>query len=138
MTLKLHPALSHFPIGFPIAAFVLSGLNLFGVLAVNVAVVSWLIGLGLFAALFSIGTGFWELMRIPDESPAEKTLWWHVGIVSTSMIVFGTALVLELNGLRDLSFYLLLAGSVLVAIGGHFGGMLVYRFKVGIVHEERK
>lgn len=138
MSLKLHPALSHFPIGFPIAAFVLSGLNLFGFIAVSSEVIAWLLGLGLVAALFSVGTGFWELIKIPSGSPSEKTLWWHVGIVSFAMIIFATAMVFELGGSRTVAFYLLLAGTALVSLGGHYGGMLVYRFRVGLVHEETK
>lgn len=134
--IKLHPALSHFPIGFLIGATLLSVVNFTGWFAIGAEPIAILLGLGLGASLLSIGTGFYELLRLGDDSPAEKTLWIHVGLVATAITIFGVALVLELQDIREISLAVLVVGSLVLGLGGHYGGMLVYKYRVGLEHEE--
>ena len=133
--IKLHPALSHFPIGFLIGATLLSVVNFTGWFAIGAEPIAILLGLGLGASLLSIGTGFYELLRLGDDSPAEKTLWIHVGLVATAITIFGVALVLELQDIREISVAVLVVGSLVLGLGGHYGGMLVYKYRVGLEHE---
>jgi uncharacterized membrane protein len=133
--IKLHPALSHFPIGFLIGATLLSVVNFTGWFAIGAEPIAILLGLGLGASLLSIGTGFYELLRLGDDSPAEKTLWIHVGLVATAITIFGVALVLELQDIREISLAVLVVGSLVLGLGGHYGGMLVYKYRVGLEHE---
>ena len=134
--IKLHPALSHFPIGFLIGATLLSVVNFKGWFAIGAEPIAILLGLGLGASLLSIGTGFYELLRLGDDSPAEKTLWIHVGLVATAITIFGVALVLELQDFREISLAMMVVGSLILGLGGHYGGMLVYKYRVGLEHEE--
>jgi uncharacterized membrane protein len=134
--IKLHPALSHFPIGFLIGATLLSVVNFTGWFAIGAEPIAILLGLGLGASLLSIGTGFYELLKLGDDSPAEKTLWIHVGLVATAITIFGVALVLELQDIREISLSVLVVGSLVLGLGGHYGGMLVYKYRVGLEHEE--
>ena len=134
--IKLHPALSHFPIGFLIGATLLSVVNFTGWFAIGAEPIAILLGLGLGASLLSIGTGFYELLRLGDDSPAEKTLWIHVGLVATAITIFGVALVLELQDFREISLAMMVVGSLILGLGGQYGGMLVYKYRVGLEHEE--
>ena len=134
--IKLHPALSHFPIGFLIGATLLSVVNFTGWFAIGAEPIAILLGLGLGASLLSIGTGFYELLRLGDDSPAEKTLWIHVGLVATAITIFGVALVLELQDFREISLAMMVVGSLILGLGGHYGGMLVYKYRVGLEHEK--
>ncbi len=134
--IKLHPALSHFPIGFLVGATLLSLVNFTTWITVGPEVVALLLGLGLGASLLSIGTGFYELLKLGEQSPAEKTLWLHVGMVASAITVYGVALALELGDLRVISLVVMLFGSLILGLGGHFGGMLVYKYRVGLEHED--
>lgn len=134
--IKLHPALSHFPIGFLIGATLLSLVNFTGWFAIGAEPIALLLGLGLGASLLSIGTGFYELLRLGNDSPAEKTLWLHVGLVATAITIFGVALVLELQDIRTISLLVMVVGSLVLGLGGHYGGMLVYKYRVGLEYEE--
>lgn len=134
--IKLHPALSHFPIGFLVGATLLSLVNFTAWITIGPEVVALLLGLGLGASLLSIGTGFYELLKLAEQSPAEKTLWLHVGMVASAITIFGVALALELGDLRVISLVVMLFGSLILGLGGHFGGMLVYKYRVGLEHED--
>lgn len=130
----LHPALVHFPVAcwsLAVAADV-AGLWL--------GEAAWRWGAGLLAigcgvAVVAMMAGMVELPRVPDGAPM-RDAWIHMGAMLAAFTLFAARLLMRLDGLEPLApdtlaFLLDAGGFVALAIGGWFGGRLVYGHGVG-------
>lgn len=130
----LHPALVH----FPVACWSLAVAADFAGLWMGESAWRWSAGLltvGCVMALAAMLTGMFELSRVPDGS-AMRTVWWHMGAMLVASVLFGTRLLLGLDGTRPLvpdtlSLVLDVGGFMCLMIGGWLGGRLVYHHGVG-------
>ncbi|MBS0367315.1 MAG: DUF2231 domain-containing protein [Proteobacteria bacterium] len=99
---------------------------------------SWsggLLATGCLMAIVAMLAGVVELTRVP-EGPALRDAWWHMGAMLVALVLFATRLLLRLDHRKalapDLVSLLLDAGGfVALAVGGWFGGRLVYQHGIG-------
>lgn len=130
----LHPMLVHFPIAFWTSATVCDGATLAGVAQAGSYASLFLI-LGIVLALPAIVAGFVDFVKIPDTAMREGTR--HMMAMGSAWVVYGAALVLRLDGPavlsnpHPLSFVLSAVGFALMAVGGWYGGQLVYHHGAG-------
>lgn len=130
----LHPALVH----FPVACWSLATAADYASLWFGEAAWRWSPGLllvGCVMALVAMMAGLLELARVP-EGPALRDTWWHMGAMLTAFALFLARLLLRLDKLQPLppdALALVLdgAGFAALAVGGWFGGRLVYGHGVG-------
>lgn len=130
----LHPALVHFPVAcwsLAVAADVAS-------LWLGEAAWRWsggLLSVGCAMALAAMLAGMKELSRVP-EGAATRDAWAHMSAMLCAFTLFVTRLLLRLDHLQPLppdtiSLMLDAGGFLALAVGGWFGGKLVYGHGVG-------
>lgn len=131
--LRLHPALTHFPIGFFASASLVAIGNVLDVFDFT-EVVTVLLVAGLASSTLTVATGFWEFWKLGEsgDKELERTLWLHMGIVATALTVYLAALFVHFGGSEFFSLILMIVGFAVLTLGSHFGGILVYRFGVGV------
>ncbi|HET7300271.1 MAG TPA: DUF2231 domain-containing protein [Oleiagrimonas sp.] len=130
----LHPALVH----FPVACWSLAVATDFASLWLGKAAWSWSAGLlavGCAMAVVAMLAGLVEFARVP-EGAAMRDAYLHMGLMLLALVLFATRLLLRLDHYRPLApdtVALLLdaGGFVTLAVGGWFGGRLVYGHGVG-------
>lgn len=134
MLKHLHPASVHFPIGLLFAAWLVILGGFFYPEQVSSFVVTAVLVTGLLASIPAVATGLWELVKLGDSaSPeAEKTLWWHLGLVGASVTLFLASLLTYVESLSLWTLGLSSLGLVILGVGGHFGGQLVYKHRIGL------
>lgn len=130
----LHPALVH----FPIACWSLAVATDFAGIHFGAAAWRWsggLLAVGCAMALVAMVAGMVELARIP-EGAALHDAWVHMGVMLLAFALFVTRLLLRLDHLQllapdTISLLLDAGGFLALAVGGWFGGRLVYGHGVG-------
>ncbi|SBV37302.1 conserved membrane hypothetical protein [uncultured Stenotrophomonas sp.] len=130
----LHPALVHFPVACWSLAVVADFAGLwFGEIAWRWS--GGLLAAGCVLALAAMLAGMAELPRVP-EGAAMGDAWRHMGAMLLAFSLFVVRLLLRLDHLQPLppdrvSFLLDAGGFLALAVGGWFGGRLVYGHGVG-------
>jgi uncharacterized membrane protein len=99
-----------------------------------------LLAVGCAMALVAAVAGLMELVRVP-EGPALRDAYIHMGVMLTAFALFAARLLLRLDHLtplapNTLSLVLDACGFLALAIGGWFGGRLVYGHGVGVTLPE--
>lgn len=130
----LHPAFVH----FPIACWSLAVATDFSGIWFGEPIWRWsggLLTVGCAIAVGAMVAGMVELSRVPEGAPM-RDAWVHMGAMLTAFAFFTARLVLRLDHLRPLapdtvSLMLDACGFVALAVGGWFGGRLVYGHGVG-------
>lgn len=130
----LHPALVH----FPVACWTLAVVADVAGLVWGEAAWSWSAGLlvaGCLMAVVAMLAGLVEFTRVP-EGAAMRDAYLHMGLMVLALALFATRLLLRLDHHRPLApdaVALLLdaGGFAALAVGGWFGGRLVYGHGVG-------
>lgn len=130
----LHPALVH----FPVACWSLAVAADFASIWLGEAAWQWsggLLAVGCAMALPAMMAGMMELVRVP-EGAAMRDAWIHMGAMICAFVFFVTRLILRLDHLQPLapdtlSLILDGCGFAALAIGGWFGGKLVYGHGIG-------
>lgn len=134
----VHAPLTHFPLALWSAAFMgdLVHWEWGGSFWLDFSF--WNIALGLGLGLFTLLTGFYDLLFIPEkDTPAEKTAIRHMTIMVTAFGLFGASLYFhtggpELAATRQLPALVLSAlGMACLQVGGWLGGQLVYHHGIG-------
>lgn len=97
----------------------------------------WTLVLGLVAALPAAASGFWDLVTLPPDHPAEATGWWHMGAMSTALCCFLGSVLLHRGDLAAATppasaLVLAVVGTVVTLVGGWLGGELVFRHGVAV------
>ncbi len=134
----IHPALVHFPIAFLVGAF---GFDLIGQLAGSPGL--WATGFylalaGVVTAVVAAVPGFVDYFAtVPPQSSAKRRATWHMVLNLAAVGLFLAALGLRggPEGVPDAAV-MVAEGSatVLLAIAGFMGGVLVTRNQVGVDH----
>ena len=130
----LHPALVH----FPVACWSLAVAADFAALWLGRAAWQWsggLLAIGCAMAIVAMVAGLIELARVPDGA-AMRDAYWHMGAMLTALTLFAARLLLRWNegaflAPDTVSLLLDAAGFLALAVGGWFGGRLVYGHGVG-------
>jgi uncharacterized membrane protein len=130
----LHPALVH----FPVACWSLAVATDFASIWLGESAWQWsggLLAVGCAMALPAMLAGMMELVRVP-EGTAMRDAWIHMGAMLCAFMFFVTRLLLRLDDFEPLapdtvSLILDAGGFVALAIGGWFGGRLVYGHGIG-------
>jgi len=130
----LHPAFVH----FPIACWSLAVAADFTGLWLRETVRGWsggLLAVGCTMAVLAMLAGMVELPRVPEGAPMMDA-WVHMGAMLIAFTFFTARLILRLDHLLPLapdmvSLILDTGGFIALAVGGWFGGRLVYGHGVG-------
>lgn len=130
----LHPVFVH----FPVACWSLAVVTDFASLWLGQSAWSWsggLLAVGCATAVVAMLSGLLELVRIP-EGAAMRDAWLHMGAMLTAFTFFVSGLMLRLDDLQAIapnvvSLVLDAGGIIALAIGGWFGGRLVYSHGIG-------
>ncbi len=138
-----HPALVHFPVAcwvlsHPADLVVLSstGVTVFGL--DWWAVSSFLLWTGVISALPAMAVGIYDFMQLPDEDRLMQAFYRHVSFVGTAWIVYLLSAYLRLDDNLALAPPALLPalisgfGLICLAIGGWYGGQMVYKYHLGM------
>lgn len=133
----VHPMMVAFPIAFWVAGTVLYLVAWIAPDPLGSQVGFWTLVIGLVASLPAAGSGFWDLLALEENHPAEKVAWWHLGVMSTALCLFLGSVLLHRDSLDaaappTASVLLAVAGAVLTLAGGWLGGELVFRFGVAV------
>jgi len=129
-----HPAFVH----FPVACWSLAVVADFAGLWLGEAAWGWSGGLlcvGCAVAILTMLAGMVELPRVPEGAPM-RDAWMHMGAMLTAFTFFTGRLLLRLDHLQfmapdTVSLVLDAGGFISLAIGGWYGGRLVYGHGVG-------
>lgn len=130
----LHPAFVH----FPVACWSLAVAADFAGLGFGEVAWRWSPGLllvGCAMAVVAMLVGLLELARVP-EGPALRDAWLHMGAMLAAFALFLARFLLRLDHHQPLppdtlALVLDAVGFAALAIGGWFGGRLVYGHGVG-------
>lgn len=130
----LHPAVVH----FPVACWSLATACDFSSLWLGEAAWRWSSGLlatGCGMAVLALVAGLMELARVP-EGVAMRDAYIHMAAMLAAFALFTTRLLLRLDDLQPLppdtlALVLDATGFAALAVGGWFGGRLVYGHGVG-------
>lgn len=136
MTIPLHPMVVH----FPIVAWSLATLGDITGLFVDMhleRLVGALLVVGMLSSLVAMGTGLYEFARVKKDSPQLKVANQHMLFMMAAAVCYGGTLFLRLEGTRlipptTLAIAASVIGFLFLAIGGHLGATLVYKYSVGI------
>lgn len=131
----LHPALVHFPVACWSLATLADLASLrFGEAAWRPA--GQLLAAGSVLAIPALLAGTYELARITLDSPAWRSVYLHMGAMSAALLLYATSLFLHLDHTRfaapgAAAIACSALGFAALAVGGWFGGKLVYGHGLG-------
>ncbi len=128
-----HPMVVVFPIALYIAALGLDIVSRLGHFPEAPVAATWLIMGGLLASIAVITTGLVDRTTIRKGSKARPAVNRHMSIQLTATAVMIVNLLVRWGSRYDqrapIGWILLdAAGALLISVGGHFGGELVFRF----------
>ncbi len=130
----IHPMFVVFPIGLWIFGLIMYIITLAGG-GPNWDIIAWYcIGGGIIGAALAAVFGFVDLLGLPA-SPARNIAIWHMCFNVVSLGLFVAAFALRWNAEIWMPLYLIIIGTVTLAVGGWLGGSLVYVHGVGISNE---
>jgi len=131
---SLHAVVVDVVIGAATAALLLDVLRLFfGVDGLETAA-TWVIGLAFVAGIGSLVTGLTELKDTPPDSATRDVTILHgiINLVGNGGFAFST--LQRVNGDHDVAFWGLVAGYLLIGVGGYIGGHLVFKYGYSVNH----
>jgi nitrite reductase/ring-hydroxylating ferredoxin subunit/uncharacterized membrane protein len=131
---SLHAVLVDVVIGAATAALLLDVLRVaFGVEDLEVAA-TWVVGLTVLAAVGSIVSGLTDYKDTAPNSSERDVAGLHGLTNIAATILFAVSFVQRLGDAHDAALWLLLAGYVVVSVGGYIGGHVVYKYGVMVNH----
>lgn len=132
----LHPALVHFPVAAWTASLLADGGFLLTGEPFFWAIAYWSMAIGIVIALVAMTAGFVDFVKLGSEHPAWDAVQRHMLLMGSAWSVFVLDLLLRSREAPDAMPWWLagitLLGFVLLMIGGHLGGRLVYQHGVGV------
>ncbi len=131
---SLHAVVVDVVVGGATAALLLDVLGLvFGVDGLGTAA-TWVLGLAWLSGVGAILTGLTELKDTAPSS-AERDLTITHGLVNIAGNgLFGLSLSQRLGGAHDAAIWPLLAGYLLIGVGGYIGGHVVFKYGYAVNH----
>lgn len=133
--MPLHPATVHLPIGLLLGA---TGATLLQAVVENTVISNgvtvMLIG-GLATGGLGATTGFFELWRLRERMSvaAETIIDRHLQLMTSALGIYGSALFLHWTERATAAILTSVAGAIVLLVGGHLGGKLVYEQRLGVV-----
>lgn len=133
----LHPALVHFPIAAWSLATLADGVFFFSQLETAWVIAYWSLAAGTVLGLVAMSIGFVDFMLLAKaKHPALAKVQNHMLLMGAAWSVFLSALLLRSTTAPAAMPAWLLAitvvGFLLLSIGGHLGGKLVYQQGIGV------
>jgi nitrite reductase/ring-hydroxylating ferredoxin subunit/uncharacterized membrane protein len=131
---SLHAVLVDVVIGAATAALLLDVLRrFFGIEGLELAA-TWVVGLAWISGVGSIVTGLTDFKDTNGDTPARDLTALHgvINFFATGGFAFSTQL--RINGSHDAAFWTLVAGYLLVSVGGYIGGHIVYKHGYAVNH----
>lgn len=136
----LHPALVHFPVAAWTAGLLADGGFLVTGQPVFWGVAYWALAAGVLFGLLAMGAGFVDFLLLGREHPKLGAVQTHMLCMASAWSVFVLDLLLRARAAPPAMPWWLagitLFGFVLLAIGGHLGGRLVYYHGVGVQRDQ--
>jgi uncharacterized membrane protein len=133
----LHPALVHFPVALWSVTWAWDVLGAWTGSEVWWQTGFWCLVAGTIMALPAAVAGAMDFAALGERHPAERTALRHMMLMGTALAVFIAALVVRAGPLPPAGWRLYAAlalssvGLALLAIGGWYGGRLVYQHGLG-------
>jgi len=133
-THPLHPAIVHLPLGLLASATIADVAHLAGLWR-EPRYAAWLMAWGLGWALVAMAAGLYDFGRLRREIVPNALR--HMGAMALAVLGYAITLYLRRDTLAagleppTLSFALSIISGLVLALGGWFGGELVYRFGAG-------
>lgn len=134
----LHPALVHFPLALWLVAILWDVVGWWRADALWWQMAYWCLALGLVASLPAMLTGLLDYLALKPDEPGLNAATAHMMLMMSAATAFGASWIVRLQAGAAaapsmLAFALALVGAALVAVGGWWGGTLVYRYGIGRV-----
>ena len=131
---SLHAVLVDVVIGGATAALLLDVLRvLFGVDGLEAAT-TWVLGLATVSALGAIFSGLTDYKDTAPSSSERDVTGLHGLINIVATVLFAVSLFMRLGGGHDAGFWTLLAGYLIVSLGGYIGGHVVFKYGYMVNH----
>lgn len=139
----MHPPFTHFPIAAYVLAAAFDIISLAGGSGHKWSAQLWHAGTfvlvaGLGVCLLTMLTGFWDLIRFPEHrQEAIKAIAVHVCVQAAVFMIGAGDVAWRLTERNQPStppgiLVLTVAAAVLVCVGGHVGGTLVFKYGTGV------
>src|SRR3972149_1031127 len=137
---EIHPMLVHFPIAFLLAGAIVDVYGWWRGDPRLVRLATSLLIVGVLADILAAATGFVAFVTVPAHTEAAHTVMlWHLGIQSAVLIAFVVVVALRWRVRQDNPGQavrgLAVAAVLLLMIGSHLGGLMVYRGGAGVSPE---
>lgn len=136
----LHPALVHFPVAAWTAGLLADGGFLVTGQPLFWGVAYWALAAGVLFGLLAMGAGFTDFLLLGRTHPALGAVQTHMLIMGSAWSIFVLDLLLRTREPPSAMPWWLasitLLGFVLLAVGSHLGGRLVYYHGVGVQHDQ--
>lgn len=135
---RVHPALTHLPLGLLPATLVWDVAALWQGGEVWWALSFWTLALGLAGAVPAALTGLLDFASLPEDHPGGTRALQHLGAAATAVTVFAVSALLRGSpdppepGVGPWLLLLSATGTLLLAVTGWLGADLVVRFRVGV------
>jgi uncharacterized membrane protein len=133
----LHPALVHFPVALWSVTWVWDALGAYTGAAAWWQTGFWCLMAGTVMAAPAVITGVMELVALEKAHPAESIAVRHMLLMGTAFALYVAELVIRGGPLAPEGWRLYAAvslstaGLALLAVGGWYGGRMVYQYGVG-------
>jgi uncharacterized membrane protein len=133
----IHPALVHFPVALWSVTWAWNALGAYTGTELWWQIGFWCLAAGTVMAVPAAIAGVLELVALEKDHPAEGTAMRHMLLMGSAFAVYVAELVVRAGPLapqggRLYAVYCLSsAGLALLALGGWYGGRLVYHYGVG-------
>jgi len=139
----VHPPFTHFPIAAYVLAAAFDIISLAGGSGHKWSAQLWHAGTfvlvaGLGVCLLTMLTGFWDLIRFPDHTQeAIRAIAVHVCVQAAVFMIGVGDVAWRLSERNQAStppgiLVLTVSAAVLVCVGGHIGGTLVFKYGTGV------
>lgn len=139
----VHPTLVTIPIGTWLASLLFDvGSRLGGPPQALATASCWLIGIGVGGGIGAASAGYLDLIQVPAGTRAMRVGTVHMALNLTLTTLYGTQFLVRLarrdrpEGVPGSLIALSAASYGLLAVSGHLGGILAYRYGIRVADEQ--
>jgi uncharacterized membrane protein len=139
----VHPMLIPFPIALWATSFIVDILFYFTRHPTLLVISKFMLAAGCIAAVVAAIFGLIDWWTI-ESGPVKRVADWHARLNFGALVVFAVSLFLRMGSYSHLvgrrltiPFLLSLLGVIMICISGWLGGELVFRYGLGVKHDDR-